>query len=108
MRAGSPTWNVERDLANEALAVTLGGRESIALPHGATFAIRQSATAHVNAGRSDDASVQAEAAIDIETGGGEHIEVRSRSRTWRDRDVFWGSVKVDGCLVFERSWRSAS
>ncbi len=48
----------------------------------------------------------AEAEIDIQTDEGERVEVRSRSRAWSDRDMFWGSVSVDGCLVFERSWRS--
>jgi uncharacterized protein len=108
MRDGSPAWSIERDLANGALAVTLGGSETLAPPHGGTFAIRQSATARVTARRPDEASVRSEAAIDIESAEGERIEVRSRSRAWRDRDVFWGSVSVDGCVVFERSWRSAA
>jgi predicted acyl esterase len=107
-RSGAPVWKMERDLANEAVSVTLGGSETLALPQGGTLAIRQSATARVSAGHPANASVRAEAAIDIDTDEGEHIEVRSRSRIWRDRDVFWGSVSVDGCPVFERSWRSAS
>src|SRR5581483_10701583 len=33
-RDGSPIWLVERDLASDALAVTLGGSETLALPQG--------------------------------------------------------------------------
>ncbi len=105
-RAGSPIWTVERDLAADALAVTLGGSETLALPQGGTLVIRQSATARASARRPEEASVYAEAEIDIQTDEGERVEVRSRSRAWSDRDMFWGSVSVDGCLVFERSWRS--
>lgn len=105
---GSPVWTAERDLANDALSVTLGGSETLALPQGGSLALRQSATARVTAAEPANASVQAEAAIDIETADGERIEVRTRSTAWRDRDVFWGAVSVNGCPVFERSWRSPS
>lgn len=106
MRARSPTWTVQRDLVNNALSVTLGGSETLAPPQGGSFTLRHSATARVTAEEPANASVEAKVEVDIQTDDGERIEVRARGTAWRDRDLFWATVTVNGCRLFERIWRS--
>jgi hypothetical protein len=103
---GSPSWTIERDLAGDAIAVTLGGGETMRLPEGGTLALRQRATARVAADHPEAASVEAEATIEIESADGERIEVEARGRSRRDRNLHWGRVTIDGCPMFECSWRS--
>lgn len=105
-RAASPKWRVQRDLANDALSVTLGGNETLALPQGGLFTLRHSATARVTAKEPASASVEASAEIEVRRDDGERVAVRARSTAWSDRDVFWASVSVNGCRLFERTWRS--
>ncbi len=103
---GEPVWKNERDLAKDAVAVTLGGGETIRLPEGGTLALQQRASASVTAEHPENAAVEAEATIEIRTADGERIEVHARSRSWRDRDVYWGRVSVNECRLFERTWRT--
>lgn len=103
---GAPRWSIDHDLAGRGLAVTLGGSERLKLAQGGTFALRQRATARVTDLSPDGACVRAEAVIEIETADGERVEVQAESRTWRNRDIHWGRVSVDGCPLIERSWRS--
>lgn len=103
---GAPTWTIERDLAHDGAAVTLGGRETMRLPEGGSLALRQRATARVAATHPEAASVEAEAAIEITFPGGERVEVETRSCAWRDRDLYEGRVTLDGRTLFEHSWRN--
>lgn len=103
---GAPTWTIERDLAHNAAAVTLGGHETMRLPEGGTLALRQRTTAHVAAAHPEAASVETEATIEIAFPGGEVVQVKTRSRAWRDRDLYEGRVTLDGLTFFEHSWRN--
>ena len=102
--SGAPTWTIERDLACDALAVTLGGRETMRLPEGGTLAIRQRATARVAAAHAEGARVDAEASIEIAFPDGEHVEVETRSTSWRNRNVYEGQVKLNGHKLIEHTW----
>jgi putative CocE/NonD family hydrolase len=103
---GGPIWTIEHDLAGDGVAVTLGGGETMRLPEGGRLALRQRATARVQAGHADAASVQGEVTIEIASPGGEHIVVESRSRTWRERNLYNARVTIDGRTVLERCWRN--
>ena len=76
------------------------------LPDGGTFALRQRATARVDAAHPERAGVEGEVLFEIEFPGGECVEVVSRSRAWRDRTLYDGRVTVDGRVVLDRSWRN--
>jgi putative CocE/NonD family hydrolase len=102
---GSPSWTIERDLARDAVAVTLGGGETMRLPDGGMLTLRQRATARVAAEHPEGASVEAEATIEIAFADGECVEVEARSRAWRERTLYHGHVAVDGCPLLDRSWR---
>ena len=102
--SGAPTWTIERDLACDAVAVTLGGRETMRLPEGGTLEIRQQATARVAAAHAEGARVDAEASIDIAFPDGEHVEVETRSTSWRNRTVYDGQVKLNGHKLIEHTW----
>lgn len=99
-------WTIERDLARDATAVTLGGSELIRLPDGGTLALRQDATARVAVGHPEGASVEAVATIEITFPDGERVEVDARSRIWRDRDLYEGHVTSGGLTIFQRTWES--
>jgi len=103
---GSPSWTIEHDIAHDAVAVTLGGGETMALPEGGTLALRQRSTARVEAGHPEGASVDGEVTIEIAFPGGERVEVLSRSRAWRDRNLYNGRVTLDGRTLLDRSWRN--
>ena len=103
---GGPRWTIERDLANDAVTVTLGGGETMRLPEGGTLEIRQHAAAHASAAHAEGARVDASAAIDIVHPDGERVEVETRSSAWRDRNVYEGRVTLNGHPLLERTWRA--
>lgn len=104
--SGAPAWTIEQDLAHDGVAVTLGGGETMRLPEGGTLALRQQATARVEAAHPERAAVEGEVTIEIELPGGERATIESRSRAWRDRTLYHGRVEVDGRTLLDRSWRN--
>jgi predicted acyl esterase len=103
---GAPMWTIERDVAHDGVAVTLGGGETMRLPEGGTLALRHRATAHVEGPHPGSASVEGEVTIEVAYPGGERVEVEARSRAWRDRNLCHGRVTLDGRTLLDRSWRN--
>lgn len=103
---GTPSWTIERDLVDDAVSVTLGGGETIRLPEGGSFELRQRATARVGAAHPEGAALEAEATIVIDLAAGEHVEISARNRAWRDRNMYWGRVTIDDRPLFEGSWNN--
>jgi uncharacterized protein len=101
---GGPEWRWERDEAGDAASVTLGGGESMRLPEGATFSIRQRATASVSAAHPEGAAISAEARIETRSADGELVEVEARSTVRRDRVLYRGRILVAGLPMLERTW----
>jgi hypothetical protein len=101
-----PSWVIERDVANDTLAVTVRGGETMRLPEGGTLTLRQCATARVAAVRPQSASVEADATIVLSDPGGEQVEVEVHSRATRDRNLYSGKVTINGRPMLERSWRN--
>ncbi len=101
---GAPSWTIEHDVVHDAVSVSLGGGEAMRLPDGGRFELRQRATARVEAAHPEGASVEGDATISIDLAAGEHVEIRARSRAWRDHNLYWGSVTIDDRPLLDRSW----
>ena len=102
--SGGPEWRWERDEAGDAASVTLGGGETMRLPEGGTFSIKQQATASVAAAHPDGAEVRAEARIETRSADGELVEVEAQSRVRHDHVVYHGRIVVDGVPLLDRTW----
>jgi putative CocE/NonD family hydrolase len=105
---GEPSWTMEHDLVHDAVAVTLGGGETIQLPEGGTLVLHQHATAQVAAAHPEGASVVAGTTIEITVPDGERVEVTTCGRAWRDRHRFEGKVTVDGRTLLEHTWTTST
>jgi hypothetical protein len=101
---GAPAWTIEHDLAGDAVAVTLGGGETMRLPEGGTFALRQRGTARVANTRPQEATVEASARIEIAFPGGPTVVAESTSNTTRAGHAYAGRVTLDGQTLFDRTW----
>ena len=101
-----PSWVIERDVANDTLAVTVRGGETMRLPEGGTLTLRQRATARVAAVHPQGASVEADATIVLSDPDGEQVAVEVHSRATRDRNLYSGKVTINGRPMLERSWRN--
>jgi putative CocE/NonD family hydrolase len=102
--SGRPEWRWERDEAVDTASVTLGGGETMSLPEGGTFSIRQRATASVASSHPEGAKVTAEARIETRSADGEHVEVEARSTVRRDHVIYHGRILVNRVPFFERTW----
>lgn len=97
-------WTTEHDVAHHGVAVALGGSETIRLPEGGRLTLHQQATARVEAGHPEAASVTGEAIIEVAFPGGEHVQVEARSRARRAHVLYHARVTVDGQQLLDRSW----
>jgi putative CocE/NonD family hydrolase len=104
--SGGREWRWERDEAGDAVAVTLGGGETMRLPEGGSLSIQQRAAASVAASHPEGALLSAEAEIETRAADGELVQVEARSRARRDGVVFHGRILVDGLPLFEQTWRT--
>jgi uncharacterized protein len=101
---GAPACTIEHDLAGDAVAVTLGGGETMRLPEGGTFALHQRGTARVANARPAEASVEASARIEIAFPDGPTVVAESRSSATRAGHAYAGRVTLDGQTLFDRTW----
>jgi hypothetical protein len=105
---GVPRWQITRDLAAGTVVVSTGIRSAIQTTNrDGRFEIDRIGRASVSASRPDSARVEGEATIRLQTPQGSSVTVQSRLRVTQDGQDFYGSVTMDGQIIFERHWASA-
>jgi hypothetical protein len=104
---GSPRWQITRDLASGRVTVSTGIRSAIQTTNrDGRFEIDRIGRASVSATRPDSARVEGEATITLQTPQGSSVIVQSRLRVTQDGQDYYGSVTMDGQIIFERHWAS--
>jgi hypothetical protein len=104
---GSPRWQITRDLASGRVIVSTGIRSATQTTNrDGRFEIDRIGRASVSAARPDSARVEGEATIRLQTPQGSSVIVQSRLRVTQDGQDYYGSVTMDGQLIFERRWAS--
>ena len=99
-----PIWKIERDLAANAVTVTTGETNTIALPQGGSMSIDHIAVAKVSDARPDAASVQGDTTMAIDLHGIGTIKVHTQSRVTQTGLLLNATVTMDGKTLFERRW----
>lgn len=103
---GSATRRVEWDVRSGAVAVTSQWAQSPEMVGGRRTSLGVKTSARLDPGRPGDARVVAAGRAAIVTPAGSRIKVSARA--WASLAGFsmWGRVKLDGAVLFERTWRS--
>jgi putative CocE/NonD family hydrolase len=101
----APRWEIERDLAADAVSVRCGTRMTLATPgRDGTLRLEHLASARVARERPDAAGVRGETSMELHTPSGAVAQVETGSLITADGAVLSGRVVVDGQTVFERRW----
>ena len=104
---GTPRWQIVRDLPTGTVVVTTGIRSAIRSVGGdGRFEIDRTGRASVSATRPDNAHVEGEATIRIQTPQGSNVTVHSQLRVTQAGQDYRASVVVDGQVIFDRHWAS--
>jgi putative CocE/NonD family hydrolase len=99
-----PIWKIERDLAANAVTVTTGETNTIALPQGGAMSIDHVAVAKVSEARPDAASVQGNTTMAIDLHGIGNIKVHTQSRVTQTGLLLNATVSMDDKVIFEKRW----
>ena len=99
-----PVWSIDRDQANDAIAIRTAGGEQIATPPGARLRIASRALASVSDRDPGAARVEAEAEIRLELASGASIEVEASVVATADRERYRGVVREDGRVLLDEEW----
>jgi len=99
-----PVWKIERDLVANAVTVTTGETNSIALPQGGRMNIEHTAVAKVSEERPDTASVHGDTTMKIDLHNVGSIEVRTQSLVTQTGLSLSGRVTMDDKVIFEKRW----
>jgi len=99
-----PIWKIERDLAANAVTVTTGETNTIALPQGGAMSIDHVAIAKVSEARPDAASVQGDTTMAIDLHGIGKIKVHTQSRVTQTGLLLNAIVTLDDKTIFEKRW----
>jgi putative CocE/NonD family hydrolase len=99
-----PVWKIERDLVANAVTVTTGETNSIALPQGGSMNIVHAAVAKVREARPDTASVQGDTTMTIDLHDVGSIRVHTESMVTQTGLALSGRVTLDDKLIYEKRW----
>jgi hypothetical protein len=99
-----PVWKIERDLVANAVAVTTGETNSIALPQGGSMNIEHTAIAKVREARPDTASIHGDTTMTIDLHDVGSIKVHTESLVTQTGLSLSGRVTMDDKLIFEKRW----
>ncbi len=99
-----PVWKIERDLVANAVTVTTGETNSIALSQGGTMSIDHTVAAKVSEARPDAASVHSDTTMTIDLHHVGTIKVHTQSLVTQTGLSLSGRVTMDDKLIFEKRW----
>jgi hypothetical protein len=99
-----PIWKIERDLASNAVSVTTGESNVIALPQGGSMSIDHVAVAKVSKARPDAASVHGDTTMKVELHNIGIIKVHTQSWVTQTGMSLNAAVTMDGKTIFEKRW----
>jgi hypothetical protein len=101
---GGRGWTIEYDLVDDAVAVSVSGQGVLNLPDGTRFELEHAARAVTARARPHEASLHAEALVQIAVPGEDTVTVQAAGRHTRTTMAYSGTVTVGGAVAFDRRW----
>jgi putative CocE/NonD family hydrolase len=104
--AGRPIYEIQRDVAGKAVAITAGMDATLKLPQGGSFQLAHTVTARMAAARPSAATIRTRADMAIELASGERFTIEASGLSALGRRHLHGRILSDNHVIFERRWSS--
>lgn len=104
MVAARPIYQIDRDVARNAVAVTAGMDATITLPQGGSFQLVHSVSARMEAATPSAATIRTQADIDIRMANGEHFAIHTRGHSALGQRHIHGWIEAGGERMFDQRW----